>query len=175
MLWRNWNNLWSSLGGKLRTDFNKQSVFSGTFNLFFIYYLLSGFQVTFNNFSVSSFKMPLFFLQNSCETNLLAFQNDVVREVKNWWNNLTSGERLFVPICGLNILVFLAWRVPPLQGFMMKYFCSNPASSKVCLPMVLSTFSHYSGLHLLANMYVLHSFSTGDDIEMHLSIWHLVW
>lgn len=89
------------------------------------------------------------------------FQNELIREVKNWWYGLTPGERVFVPICALNVLVFIAWRVPRFQPFMMKYFCSNPASPKVCLPMVLSTFSHYSGLHLLANMYVLHSFSTG--------------
>ena len=30
----------------------------------------------------------------------------------------------------------------------------------VCWPMLLSTFSHYSFLHLAANMYVLHSFSS---------------
>lgn len=90
-------------------------------------------------------------------------QNAIVREVNNWWCGLTPGEKVFVPICGLNILVFLAWRIPRFQPFMLNYFCSNPASSKVCLPMVLSTFSHYSGLHLLANMYVLHSFSTGKN------------
>ncbi|KAJ8968563.1 hypothetical protein NQ314_002227 [Rhamnusium bicolor] len=72
-----------------------------------------------------------------------------------------SAKKVFVPICALNVLVFLAWRVPRLHPFMMKYFCSNPASEHVCIPMILSTFSHYSGFHLLANMYVLHSFSTG--------------
>ncbi|CAG9854849.1 unnamed protein product [Phyllotreta striolata] len=87
--------------------------------------------------------------------------NNVVKEVKSWWWNLTEGERIFAPICALNVLVFLAWRVPRFQPTMLKYFCSNPASPNVFLPMVLSTFSHYSGLHLLANMYVLHSFSTG--------------
>lgn len=30
--------------------------------------------------------------------------------------------------------------------------------------MLLSTFSHYSAFHLLANMYVLHSFSTGKIV-----------
>lgn len=84
------------------------------------------------------------------------------REINTWWNNLTSAEKLFLPLCGLNILVFLAWRVPQLQPTMMKYFCSNPASTVICWPMILSTFSHYSGFHLLANMYVLHSFSTGN-------------
>ncbi|XP_019864885.1 presenilins-associated rhomboid-like protein, mitochondrial isoform X2 [Aethina tumida] len=82
-------------------------------------------------------------------------------KVKKWWNSLSPGERVFVPICAINLLVFAAWRVPRLQPIMLKYFCSNPGSSSVVLPMVLSTFSHYSLFHLLANMYVLHSFSTG--------------
>ncbi|XP_075217505.1 presenilins-associated rhomboid-like protein, mitochondrial isoform X1 [Lycorma delicatula] len=34
-------------------------------------------------------------------------------------------------------------------------------SAALCWPLVLSTFSHYSFLHLAANMYVLHSFSEG--------------
>lgn len=83
------------------------------------------------------------------------------QEVNTWWNNLTEGQRLFFPICFLNCLVFFAWRVPHFQGTMVRYFCSNPASRVLCWPMVLSTFSHYSAFHLLANMYVLHSFSSG--------------
>lgn len=82
-------------------------------------------------------------------------------DMNTWWNSLTEGQRLFFPICLANCLVLLAWRVPQLQGTMVRYFCSNPASRIVCWPMVLSTFSHYSALHLLANMYVLHSFSSG--------------
>lgn len=96
----------------------------------------------------------------------IIFQNYLFKEVKAWWSGLTEGERIFAPICALNILVFLAWRVPKFQPYMLKYFCSNPASRNVFVPMVLSTFSHYSGLHLLANMYVLHSFSTGKNWNM---------
>lgn len=81
--------------------------------------------------------------------------------MNTWWNNLTQAEKLFIPMCGMNVLVFLAWRVPQLQPQMLRYFCSNPASQVICWPMVLSTFSHYSGFHILANMYVLHSFSVG--------------
>ncbi|XP_045471466.1 presenilins-associated rhomboid-like protein, mitochondrial isoform X2 [Harmonia axyridis] len=84
-----------------------------------------------------------------------------IKEITKWWNSLSGGEKVFVPICFLNILVFAAWRIPRFQPFMLKWFCSNPGGSHVCLPMLLSTFSHYSTLHLLANMYVLHSFSTG--------------
>ena len=41
---------------------------------------------------------------------------------------------------------------------MLKWFTSNPAGSAICLPMVLSTFSHYSLIHLGCNMVCLHSF-----------------
>ncbi|XP_044266745.1 presenilins-associated rhomboid-like protein, mitochondrial [Tribolium madens] len=87
--------------------------------------------------------------------------NTLLRQFEEKWKLLTPGEKVFVPICLINVLVFGAWRIPRLQPFMLKYFCSNPGSKSVCLPMILSTFSHYSGFHLLANMYVLHSFSTG--------------
>ncbi|CAH1402474.1 unnamed protein product [Nezara viridula] len=82
-------------------------------------------------------------------------------DVNKWWNNLTEGERIFAPLCLLNIIVFLAWKLPAFQPLMVKYFCSNPAAKNVCWPMVLSTFSHYSAMHIFANMYVLHSFSSG--------------
>lgn len=82
-------------------------------------------------------------------------------KVNKWWNSLSEGEKLFIPICAANVLVFGAWRIRAFQPTMVKYFCSNPASKVQCWPMLLSTFSHYSAFHLLANMYVLHSFSTG--------------
>lgn len=101
------------------------------------------------------------------------------------WERATPGERFFAPICAVNLLVFGLWRVPRLQTVMSKYFLSNPLASKsiinvnrspfdllrnvlffflhfteaVCWPMFLSTFSHYSTYHILANMFVLHSFS----------------
>ncbi|XP_043500474.1 presenilins-associated rhomboid-like protein, mitochondrial [Polistes fuscatus] len=83
------------------------------------------------------------------------------KEMEIWWKSLTDGQRMFAPICFLNVLVFLAWRVPAFQSTMLRYFCANPASNVTCWPMILSAFSHYSLLHLAANMYVLHSFSTG--------------
>lgn len=93
--------------------------------------------------------------------SLLQKQGELRKEINRWWNNLTPGERVFAPICALNILVFAAWRIPRLQPFMLKYFCSNPGGAARCWPMLLSTFSHYSIFHLMANMYVLHSFSSG--------------
>ncbi|XP_075985724.1 rhomboid family intramembrane serine protease rho-7 [Anticarsia gemmatalis] len=78
--------------------------------------------------------------------------------VKKWWNSLRESEKVFYPILAANVLVFGAWRMRQLQPFMIKYFCSNPSGSAKCLPMLLSTFSHYSAMHLAANMYVLYSF-----------------
>ncbi|KAG5896528.1 hypothetical protein JTB14_020501 [Gonioctena quinquepunctata] len=110
--------------------------------------------------AVNMLKKPMKYFKKQADYGFQS-TNKMKKEVTAWWNSLTPGERIFVPICALNILVFIAWRIPRLQPHMMTYFCSNPGSQTVCLPMVLSTFSHYSGLHLLANMYVLHSFSTG--------------
>jgi len=79
-------------------------------------------------------------------------------EMRKWWAGLGEGEKLFWPICGLNMIVFAAWRVPFLQQTMIRLFMSNPSSKATCLPLLLSTFSHHSFIHLAANMVVLHSF-----------------
>ncbi|XP_033228063.1 presenilins-associated rhomboid-like protein, mitochondrial isoform X2 [Belonocnema kinseyi] len=81
-------------------------------------------------------------------------------EAEAWWRNLTPGERIFIPICFLNVLVFIAWRIPAFNKTMNLYFTSNPAARVVGLPMLLSTFSHYSFWHMAINMYVLHNIST---------------
>ncbi|XP_012495482.1 PREDICTED: presenilins-associated rhomboid-like protein, mitochondrial [Propithecus coquereli] len=66
----------------------------------------------------------------------------------------------FIGIIAANVFVFCLWRVPSLQRTMIRYFTSNPASKVLCSPMLLSTFSHFSLLHMAANMYVLWSFSS---------------
>ncbi|KAF7997297.1 hypothetical protein HCN44_005574 [Aphidius gifuensis] len=81
-------------------------------------------------------------------------------QAETWWRSLTEGQRIFVPICFLNILVFGAWRIPALQSTMLRYFVASPGSRSVCLPMIYSTFSHSSLVHLGLNMYVLQSFIT---------------
>ncbi|XP_062712207.1 presenilins-associated rhomboid-like protein, mitochondrial [Aedes albopictus] len=83
------------------------------------------------------------------------------KDVNGWWDRLSPGERIFAPICALNLVVFGMWRVPRLQPMMLRLFASNPAAKAVCWPMFLSTFSHYSLFHIAANMYVLHSFCHG--------------
>lgn len=53
------------------------------------------------------------------------------QDCKRNWDQLSSGDKVFVPICVLNCLVFGAWHIPAMRSIMIKYFCSNPASSKL--------------------------------------------
>uniref|UniRef100_A0A8C6WSE4 rhomboid protease n=1 Tax=Neogobius melanostomus TaxID=47308 RepID=A0A8C6WSE4_9GOBI len=71
------------------------------------------------------------------------------------------GQQAVTGIIALNAVVLCCWRIPSMQRNMIKYFTSNPVSKTQCLPMVLSTFSHYSVIHMMANMYVLWTFSSG--------------
>uniref|UniRef100_A0A8C1TDR4 rhomboid protease n=1 Tax=Cyprinus carpio TaxID=7962 RepID=A0A8C1TDR4_CYPCA len=82
------------------------------------------------------------------------------KQVNQWWNSLSDGQKTVTGIIAANALVFCCWRVPSLQRTMVKYFTSNPSSKALCWPMLLSTFSHYSLFHMAANMYVLWSFSS---------------
>jgi len=76
---------------------------------------------------------------------------------RQWWARLSDGHKLFWPLCGLNCLVWSCWRLPSLLPAMERLFILNPASSR-CLPLLLSSFSHFSLLHLSFNMVALHSF-----------------
>ncbi|XP_022594401.1 presenilins-associated rhomboid-like protein, mitochondrial [Seriola dumerili] len=87
-------------------------------------------------------------------------RGDIRKEINQWWNSFSEGQRTVTGIIAANAIVFCCWRVPSLQRSMIKYFTSNPASKTLCSPMILSTFSHFSFFHLAANMYVLWSFST---------------
>lgn len=76
-----------------------------------------------------------------------------------WWNHLDPGEKLVCGIIGVNVAVFLAWRIPQFSAFMTTYFVSSPMAKATAWPMLLSTFSHYSFFHIFINMYVLWSFA----------------
>ncbi len=80
-------------------------------------------------------------------------------ELNQWWRNLREGDRVFVPLCALNVLVFLGWRFPGLNRVMLRHFACNPsAPGAPAHAMLFSAFSHVSFLHLFMNMYVLKSF-----------------
>ncbi|KAF7654909.1 hypothetical protein LDENG_00063080 [Lucifuga dentata] len=81
--------------------------------------------------------------------------------VDDFWSSLTEGQKTATGIIAINVVVLCCWRIPSTQRSMIKYFTSNPASKTQCLPMVLSSFSHYSIIHMVINMYVLWTFSSG--------------
>ncbi|CAI5437888.1 unnamed protein product [Caenorhabditis angaria] len=72
----------------------------------------------------------------------------------------TDGEKHIALLIGLNALVFLAWKVKKLAPIMQQYFTNSFASKSLCLPMLLSAFSHYSLIHFGLNMYVTTTFAT---------------
>ncbi|EDW77209.2 uncharacterized protein Dwil_GK22246 [Drosophila willistoni] len=88
------------------------------------------------------------------------------QDIRRQWDSLTPGDKVFAPLLVFNVLAFALWRVPSMRNTMMTYFTSNPAARVVCWPMFLSTFSHYSAMHIFANMYVLHSFANASVLSM---------
>ncbi|XP_069574436.1 presenilin-associated rhomboid-like protein A, mitochondrial isoform X1 [Brachyistius frenatus] len=95
---------------------------------------------------------------------LSGFQRQLIllmSTVDDFWSSLTEGQKTATGIIAVNAVVLCCWRIPSMQRSMIKYFTSNPASKTRCLPMVLSSFSHYSIIHMVANMYVLWTFSSG--------------
>jgi len=91
--------------------------------------------------------------------NFYGKAGDFRHRLNAWWNGLYPTEKLVCGIIGANTAVFIAWRLPQMSGFMAKYFMASPMAQARCWPMLLSTFSHYSFLHLFINMYVLWSFA----------------
>ncbi|XP_028283502.1 presenilins-associated rhomboid-like protein, mitochondrial isoform X2 [Parambassis ranga] len=97
-------------------------------------------------------------------SQLSSFQRQlilVMSVVDDFWSSLSEGQKMVTGIIAINAAVLCCWRIPSMQRSMIKYFTSNPVSKTKCLPMVLSSFSHYSIIHLVANMYVLWTFSSG--------------
>ncbi|ELT89143.1 hypothetical protein CAPTEDRAFT_153017 [Capitella teleta] len=75
-----------------------------------------------------------------------------------WFGSLQPGEKVAAGIIAVNVAVFLLWRVAPAT-VMYKWFAASPYTTTSCWPMLFSSFSHYSPLHILANMCVLWSFA----------------
>ncbi|XP_033637678.1 presenilins-associated rhomboid-like protein, mitochondrial [Asterias rubens] len=99
-------------------------------------------------------------------TSSIPKAGELRQRVNQWFGSLSGTEKVTLGIVAANIAVFACWRIPAMQFFMIKWFSASPASSAVCLPMVLSTFSQYSFWHLAVNMYVLWSFAPGIGMAL---------
>lgn len=82
------------------------------------------------------------------------------RQYGSFWQQLSDGQKVYTVIASLNLAVFACCRIPGLNPIMSNYFHASPVSKGLCSSMILSTFTHYSPLHLFINMYVLYSFVT---------------
>lgn len=70
------------------------------------------------------------------------------------WPDVPPAAATVVTLIGLNVLVFLAWRIPPAWKFMNSHFimtAAQPFSSSI----IGSIFSHHTFSHLARNMLVL--------------------
>ncbi|KAK6113321.1 Rhomboid family protein [Brugia malayi] len=75
------------------------------------------------------------------------------------YRRLRDGVKCTFILVGINVMVMLMWGIKPWQLFMWRWFTNSFASKALCLPMVLSAFSHANMLHLVLNMYVLNTFA----------------
>uniref|UniRef100_A0A915PEB3 rhomboid protease n=1 Tax=Setaria digitata TaxID=48799 RepID=A0A915PEB3_9BILA len=75
------------------------------------------------------------------------------------YRQLRDGVKCTFVLVGINMIVMLMWGIKSWQLFMWRWFTNSFASKALCLPMVLSAFSHANMLHLVLNMYVLNTFA----------------
>lgn len=52
-------------------------------------------------------------------------------ELTQAWDRLSPGDQFFLPVFGINVIVFGLWRIPRLQTMLLKNFCANPSGRKL--------------------------------------------
>lgn len=67
------------------------------------------------------------------------------------WPDLPPAAATVIALIGVNVAVFVLWRLPPLWKFMNRNFLVVPAYPQ-SISMLTACFSHQSFAHLLANM-----------------------
>lgn len=79
--------------------------------------------------------------------------------IRWWYRDLDELHRCLFTLIGLNVLVFLMWKLPFMRTIMSEYFMQTTLSRKV-IPLLLSIFSHRNLPHLAFNMFALYSFGS---------------
>ena len=81
------------------------------------------------------------------------------------WPDIPPAAATVLVLIGMNVLVFFAWQVVPLQRTLFKYFMTVPGYPRA-VTVIGNTFSHQAAQHLTWNMVVLWVFGTRlhDDI-----------
>ena len=70
------------------------------------------------------------------------------------WPDLPPAAATVIALIGVNLAVFVLWRVPPLWRFLNRNFVVVPAYP-YSMSMLMACFSHQSFIHLLSNMIVM--------------------
>jgi len=87
------------------------------------------------------------------------------------WKQLDSTDpslTLFGPLIAANVGIWGLWKVFPDSPILERYFLHTAGQGRA-LPMVLSTFSHMGGFHLMGNMVGLWSFGCAVSREIGLA------
>lgn len=74
----------------------------------------------------------------------------------SWWYGMKDSSKTLTVLTGINLAVFLAWRLPAFQIRWGRWFLHSTRSHPVT--MLTSVFSHQSTAHLAFNMLALWSF-----------------
>lgn len=74
-----------------------------------------------------------------------------------WWKSIPEKYRTVYSIMACNTIIFCAWKMPTLKGFLGKWFLHSIHSHPIT--MLTSCFSHYNIMHLGFNMLALWSFA----------------
>ena len=75
------------------------------------------------------------------------------------WPDTPPAAATMMVLIGINVVVFGAWHLVPLQRFMLKNFISVPGYPRA-FSIIGCTFSHQTPMHLAMNMVVLWLFGT---------------
>ena len=70
------------------------------------------------------------------------------------WPDLPPAAATIITLIGVNVAVFVLWRLPPLWKFLNRNFLVVPAYPS-SISMLAASFSHQSFTHLLSNVVVL--------------------
>ncbi|KAI8876007.1 hypothetical protein K501DRAFT_262919 [Backusella circina FSU 941] len=84
-------------------------------------------------------------------TLLPEYVKNQVYQITQAYINLPESKKTITGLIGLNMLVFLAWRIPPLQPSLQRQFFSGRNR-------ITSCFAHRNALHLTVNMVGLYIF-----------------
>ena len=82
------------------------------------------------------------------------------------WPDVPPAAATIMGIIGVNAMVFLAWKVPPLWRTLNKYFISVPGYP-FALATIGNVFSHQQFFHLAMNMAVLWVVGTRRTLSHH--------